>query len=265
MFYNKRGSVPYEFKIAKYEVTIEQYTVFLNSVASVTTNLHLLNLWHNGMETDPTVAGISRSGSGSPADPYVYAPVGTVQRPIAYISWFNAARFCNWLHNGATNGASTESGAYTLDGMLDDQWRKPTRNAGARWWVPTENEWFKAGHYDPSMPGSVPYHGFPMRVSTPPGNAVGPLPYQGNHYHFQHGFSVTQSTNYNMNQSYLTPVGAFSGSASYYGTYDQGGNLWEWTETMLDSGRIVMGGFWYFNLVGTCPLATHRVMNPSCF
>jgi hypothetical protein len=41
-----------------------------------------------------------------------------------------------------------------------------------------------------------------------------------------------------------TAVGSYSGSASPYGTFDQGGNVWEYNETILDPRgfRGVRGG-----------------------
>ena len=47
----------------------------------------------------------------------------------------------------------------------------------------------------------------------------------------------------------LTPVGSYTGSTSHYGTFDQGGSLWEWTEAAYPSAtagpnRIVRGGSW---------------------
>ena len=43
------GAVAYDFSIGKYEVTIGQYAVFLNSVASVTSQTNLIQLWHKKM------------------------------------------------------------------------------------------------------------------------------------------------------------------------------------------------------------------------
>src|SRR5262249_26247719 len=41
----------------------------------------------------------------------------------------------------------------------------------------------------------------------------------------------------------LVPVGSYSGSPSPYGTFDQGGNVFEWTETEhADQDRVVRGG-----------------------
>lgn len=46
---------------------------------------------------------------------------------------------------------------------------------------------------------------------------------------------------------YMTEVGEFENSASPYGTFDQGGNVWEWNETVIGSlyrGRL--GGSWNY-------------------
>jgi len=56
---------------------------------------------------------------------------------------------------------------------------------------------------------------------------------------------VTQSPEYSF-QNYLTDVGAFTNSASFYGTFDQSGNLSEWNDLTgaADSSRGVRGGGW---------------------
>jgi sulfatase modifying factor 1 len=231
--------VAYKFNIGKYEVTIGQYTTFLNSVASVTSDSYVVNLWNTSMATDLNVAGISRSGSGISADPYRYSAIGSSNRPIAYVSWFDAARFCNWMHNGATNDASTETGAYTLNGATTGIIMK---NPEAKWWIPSEDEWYKAAYFDPTRGGSGGYWDYPTRSDTAPGNAIGGATNQAN---YNNGvYSVTQSSSYSSSQNYLTDVGAFSNSASAYGTFDQGGNVWEWTDRVSEpsSGRIIRGG-----------------------
>jgi len=41
----------------------------------------------------------------------------------------------------------------------------------------------------------------------------------------------------------LVPVGSFPNAASHYGTFDQGGNAWEWIEaTVFDTQRMLRGG-----------------------
>ena len=103
------GSVAYKYQISKNETTISQYADFLNTKAKTDS----FGLYNTAMTTDLNSAGITRSGvSGS----YTYSVIsGAGNRPITYVSWFDAARFANWLHNGQGNG-STETGAYTLAG-----------------------------------------------------------------------------------------------------------------------------------------------------
>jgi len=224
------GAVAYEFRLGKYEVTIGQYTTFLNTVAKTDT----YSLYHPSMATDLNVAGITQTGSSGGFSYAVSGPSGVTpagansssNRPIAYVSWFDAARFANWMHNGATNGASTETGAYTLNGATSGIFMK---NVDARWWIPTLDEWYKAAYYMGGGTNARYLHGIS-------GNNIGGAPNQAN---YDNGvYSVTQSQSdrhggdISSTQNYLTDVGAFSNSASAYGTYDQLGNLAEWNDAV---------------------------------
>lgn len=127
------GAVSYEYGIGKYEVTLNQYTAFLNAVAKTDT----YGLYNTRMGTDVNSRGISRSGvSGS----YTYSVIGSGARPVTYVSWYDAARFVNWLGNGQPTGlqaaGTTETGAYTLTGNLG----LIARNAGWVYGLPSENE-----------------------------------------------------------------------------------------------------------------------------
>jgi formylglycine-generating enzyme required for sulfatase activity len=43
----------------------------------------------------------------------------------------------------------------------------------------------------------------------------------------------------------LTAVGSYTDSASYYGTYDQSGDVYNWESTVVSSDYPVLrGGFW---------------------
>ena len=81
------GGVGYAYRIGTTEVTVGQYTAFLNAVAATDTYA----LYNTSMATDLNIAGIARSGvSGS----YSYSVIGSANQPVTYVSWGDAARFC---------------------------------------------------------------------------------------------------------------------------------------------------------------------------
>jgi sulfatase modifying factor 1 len=233
------GAAADVFAIGKYEVTIGQYTTFLNSVAAVTSDTYIVNLWNANMTSNLNIAGISRSGSGILGDPYSYSVLGSGSRPITDVSWFDAARFANWMNNGATNGASTETGAYTLNGATSGVGF--TKNAGATWWIPSEDEWYKAAYYKGGGTNAG-YWVYPTQSDSAPGNNIGGAANQANYY--AGDYAVTQSPDYSDTQNYLTEAGVFSNSASAYGTFDQAGNVWEWNDAVIGSYRGIRGGSW---------------------
>jgi formylglycine-generating enzyme required for sulfatase activity len=214
------GRVTADYRIATKEVTNAQYVEFLNAVAaSDPTGLYDTNMGFTSR------GGIDRSGvSGSytysvKADAPMGGPGGTNytygDKPVNYVSWFDAARFANWVNNGATAGASTETGAYTMANGVG-----VTRNANAAWFLPSENQWYKAAYYDGTM-GT--YYDYPTKSDVAPSNTI-PAGDTGNSANYFAG-GFTQEISYPM-----TTVGAYTLSTSPYGTYDQAGNLWEWTE-----------------------------------
>ena len=251
------GAVGYEFNIAKYEVTLGQYATFLNAVATTDT----YSLYNPLMATDLNIAGITQTGgSGN----FSYSVIGSGNRPIAYVSWFDGARFANWMQNGATAGASTETGAYTLNGATSGV--SFTKNDGATWWIPSEDEWHKAAYYKGGGTNAG-YWLYPTQSDNAPGNVVGGAANQAN---YNNGvYSVTQSADDSDTQNYLTDVGSFSGSAGAYGTFDQGGNVWEWKDSVISDGNVdfrgVRGGSWgYIRFPGDSPLqSSYRYDDPT--
>ncbi|MEI8036880.1 MAG: SUMF1/EgtB/PvdO family nonheme iron enzyme [Verrucomicrobiota bacterium] len=52
----------------------------------------------------------------------------------------------------------------------------------------------------------------------------------------------------NYGSSGITNVGSYSGDPSSYGTFDQGGNVWEWNDAVISGAyRGLRGGSWYVN------------------
>jgi hypothetical protein len=103
-----KGSVAYKYQIGKYDVTIGQYTAFLNAVDPSGTNPN--GIYNSSMGTNLNIAGISYDEAAAPESKYsVIGPFGAMQipqataanRPITFVSWFNAARFANWMTNGS--------------------------------------------------------------------------------------------------------------------------------------------------------------------
>lgn len=205
------------------------------------------------MGTDLHIKGITRAGSSGS---FTYAVSGDGQRPVTYVSWFDAARFSNWLSHGQPVGAqgngTTETGAYTLNGATSGL---ITNNGSGAYWIPSESEAYKAAYYQPAAQGGDTdgYWLYPTRSNAIPNSRNGSVSdaNSGNFYRddsiangFNGGYAVTNSTSYSGSQNYLTAVGAYGDSASYYGTFDQGGNVWEWNDVVIGSLQGLRGGSW---------------------
>lgn len=268
------GEVSAPFRISKSEVTVDQYVAFLNAIAAVPKHAAISDLWAPEMISEKEDPGplIARSGAGTTTDPYRYSVVPSLlwgphagKRPIAWVTWFDAARFANWMHHGATANSDTETGAYTL---INHQTKGTViRNPDARWWIPSENEWYKAAYYDPNKPGGAGYWSYPTRSDVAPRD-VRLILQQA------HEMISPPAPAANFNEVYaalrrdkggvLTPVCAYANedprldSRGPWGTCDQAGSLWEWTEgTYGPQNKIVRGGSWGPGL--TPPLKTkHR-------
>ena len=237
------GAVGYSYLIGKFEVTNTAYTAFLNAVAATDTNA----LYDTRMGTHAQ-GGITRNGTSGN---FTYATKsGMENKPVAFINWFDAARFANWCANGQPTGAqsnaTTENGAYPLNnlstGIIQKNTINPRTGQAPLRWLPTENEWFKAAHYKGNGTSSG-YWDYPTRSNALPGTAIGSAVNNANF--FNSVYSVTQNATFSATQVYLTNVGAFSGSPSAYGTFDQGGNVQEWTDGIFQtSNRTLRGGSW---------------------
>ncbi len=232
------GAVDYVYQIGKYEVTAGQYTAFLNAVADEDS----YGLYNTSMWLASRGCMIQRTGSPGGYS-YSVAP-DRADRPVNYVNWGDAARFANWLHNGQPTGpqnlATTEDGSYDLDGATSNAALQTiVREPDATWVIPSEDEWYKAAYYDG---GSGVYYDYPTSTDAAPNNG-NPKGDTGNSASFYDG-------NYTIGSPYWrTQVGFFGLSESPYGTFDQGGNVWEWDEAVpYAPHRGLRGG--YFGSVG---------------
>lgn len=211
------GAVGYNYKIGKFEVTNDQYCEFLNAIAKADRH----GLYDDRMDGGPEDwGGISRSGA--PGDFTYTVRDGMGKKPVNYVTIQSCMRYVNWLSNGQGKG-NTESGVYVFDGndaTVPDH-AELAKGKTAKWAIASENEWYKAAYYDPKKDGGAGYWRFPA------------------------GSDYAPSANLNSNAP--SDVGSYNDAAGPYGTYDQGGNVWEYCDTQNDGKFGLRGGSFYIN------------------
>jgi len=139
------GAVAYEYRIAEREVTTTEWLEFVLAYTPYYTG-------------NPEVPGLNGNWIRYDFAPGQYHVVAGAEQYAADMSWRMAARFCNWLHNGKVNEAwAFESGAYDTSTFgFDNTFAftdQLTHSPGARFWIPTRDEWFKATYFDPDRLG----------------------------------------------------------------------------------------------------------------
>ncbi|MCC5824136.1 MAG: SUMF1/EgtB/PvdO family nonheme iron enzyme [Phycisphaerales bacterium] len=208
------GAVGYEYRMATTEVTVGQWFEFVQAYAP--------HYPLNGGIADPAFTSHSIS----------YSFAGLFIRPnrspnrAADMSWEYAARYVNWLHNGKVNEQwAFETGVYDTatftfnpDGTPNHQ---TTRAPGARYWIPSIDEWVKAAHYDPNRygPGQEGYWLFPNGSNEP--SIGGLLPGDGGQSNA--GGDWGQGP-------FPLDVGSFPDVQSPFGLLDLTGGVAEWLE-----------------------------------
>jgi hypothetical protein len=204
---------------------------------------------------------ITRSGSDGS---YSYSVAADwANRPVTHVSMQDAMRFANWMDNGQPTGAqglaTTEDGTYYLNFTAMGDSSSPDhaevfaalangRKAGSTWAVPNWDEWFKAAyHKNDGDTGN--YWLYPTGSDTKPGGvtkgqmanygcASGCLVDANGDVVSDPGNMATFGTGGGSDVSgiggpyYRSEVGAWVNSPSPYGTFDQGGNVQEMTETI---------------------------------
>ena len=258
---NGYGSVDHVYQIGRYEVTAGQYCEFLNAVAKTDT----YGLYNSEMNDYSTGCQITQNGdSGNYTYDFSGRPSGTesdwANRPVNYVSWGDAARFVNWLYNGQPTGAqdltTTEDGSYFLNGATSNEdLESIARQSDATWVLPSVNEWYKAAyHKNNGVTGD--YFAYPTSSDVAPGyiDDNGDFSRAGDGSFIEGGTDPGNYATYTDEEMstwgigspyYRSIVGEHENSASPYGTFDQGGNVFECTETHPTYGHFLQGGAYY--------------------
>jgi sulfatase modifying factor 1 len=222
------GAVADAFKIMKFEWTNAQYVDFLNAVDPNGTNPN--SVYNTTMGSDFR-GGISFS-SGNAAGSKYAAKTNMGDKPVNFVNWFDAARVANWLVNGATGTSSTETGAYTLVGGQTSG-TAPAKNPGAQFYIPTENEWYKAAFYKGSGTNAG-YWDYATQDDTAPiavgatvvgtGTSGGVSPVISGNF-----ANYNNEADWNTQNGNVTTVSS-NGGPSAYGALDMNGNVFEWND-----------------------------------
>ncbi len=200
---NPAGKVNYAYRMGKYEISEDMI-----NKANILGGL-----------------GITHNGFGA-------------NKPAMSVSWFEAAKFVNWLN---TSGGSTA--AYKFDGTSFQLWSPADpgynpnnllRNSLAKYFLTDVHEWYKAAYYNPT---TGTYFDYPTGSNTQPTPvASGTAPGTAVWLQFTGGpADVTQA-----------------GGLSPYGTMGQGGNAYEWQETTYDYSNSHFGAMLYRGCSWTC-------------
>jgi sulfatase modifying factor 1 len=205
------GRVDYEFRMASTEVTTAQYLEFL---VALTTAIPTTVV-------DISLTGFDIRRVNLPGG-YEWRITGE-ENSGARIGFNAAAMYCNWLHNDkGTQPQSFLSGAYDVNTLYPNPNPGPVfHSPGARFWIPSRDEWTKAMYYDPHKhgQGQPGYWMYPITSDTPPvGGAPGtPGAQTGAGFYEPLAFRDW-------------PVGSYPNAQSPWGILDGSGGVEEWCE-----------------------------------
>jgi sulfatase modifying factor 1 len=190
--------VSYEYSIGTYEVTAAQWLI----VTTADTNVGNAGLY-----------------SGS--------------QPTANASWYEAAKFANWLTSGdALSGAYGFSNSTSFTGV--DR-AAAIATYGTIYVLPSEDEWYKAAYLKSDGSG---YTTYATGNATPDG--------------IDDNFDTDYDSVFSEGAEYPDPFEVGDASIENNGTFDMGGNIYEWNESAFAGGeptgseeRVFRGGAWY--------------------
>ncbi len=191
--YTFAGANRDDYRMGTFEITNDQWTKFTNSLGVPVT--------------------------GAPSAAYDSGPYWTgTNVPTNNVSWYEAAQFVNWLntstgHQPAYKFTGTQgTGDYALDTWSTveaDNGTNLYRHKDALYYMPTEDEWVKAGYWNGTS------------LQTYANASPGDLNY---------GSPDPAKWNYSPSAG-SEPWGVGSGVEELNGTFDMMGNVREWMES----------------------------------
>jgi hypothetical protein len=214
------GGVDYRYRVAKTEVTNRQWYEFVQAYAPFVPDQFALSTQFTGL-------GVGIGGSG-------YVLISSTAERGAEVGWRFAARYANWLHNGKVNEAwAFESGVYdtsTFSGLPGEQVTdQRERSGGARYFLPTLDEWIKAVHFDQDRFGEGQEGYWLHSYSSDTAPVTG-----------QPGAPGAQT---NAGGHFFVPILSYPGATTPWGLWDASGSVQEWLEDLgpLGDARLVDG------------------------
>jgi len=208
------GAVGYTYRMGVYEVSRDMITKY------------------NAIGTGPTLTMSDMTSFGG----------NGAARPATGVSWNEAARFVNYLNTSKgfsaaykfTTGGANDNIALWQFGDTGYNAANPFRNSNAHYFLPSEDEWYKAAYYDPNKSGGAGYWDYATGSDTAPTAVANGT--SGAVYNGQPG--PADITN--------------AGGLSAYGTMAQNGNVWELGESGFTApndtageSRLIRGGYWF--------------------
>lgn len=215
-----RGAVGYEYRMARTEIRTSDWLEFVTAADNAAVPLDTplgASKWGAMLVYDPSTA----------REIYVLRNEHSGDWPVAGISWWAAALYCNWLHNGKSKDVGAfMSGAYDVSTFGQDTNNnftdQTTRSPGAKYWIPSVDEWMKAAHWDPNKtgPGEGGWWTYSTGSDTKP---VSGLPGVG-----ETNADLAESLG---EEAWKIPVGSYPETQSPWGLLDTSGGASEWTES----------------------------------